>query len=883
MEPTFSMKKSEDGKSSLLTQNASRKSSLSGLVLFRNFISVAKQKTTGWPKNLLILFFVLITGITLASNNTIVINGRIDNCQNRNYSEIKMSWFNTKTLRQENQVTKFTIANDGSFYVKINNAPQAYNRYWIHLGNEYTHVDLQPGDSIYMTLDGNSFDESIKYSGIGAGRASYRRDVFLQFWDNNSASKINNIGNPKEFSNALNTNTKQRVELLEKYFSAGEIDSSYYQLQLDMIQYNHINTLIQRSRNQPKISAQTDSVLNNSQLNFKALALVENQYLQYDEYRALIVDFPNFILRRSAKNSELTIDKKINYAEKIYSDTTLLFFKSRMIDTCFDQAKNRSERVELHHYFNERFNEPVLKNRIKERGDFTRNTWRMNRFVQAMLIFCFWILVITGAILLILKVSTQSRHQSFRFNLSLWLKVAFYLIIAFIAFAFIAESHGNFKSLAIVILFLGTFLLHTYGLIPRLALRSKSWLYLGCLTALVFLNIGFVSLASYRIYPLHDMLQMATAVAGILILSWISYYVHQVAAKKTSFSELIKSQHLNLEIVFNVILVFLINLVFLAGTGSKYVTEEAFVFYTIILVFYLHVFISFPRFFNKEKILNFFGMIIIVALGASLAMIVNDAVQSHYALRNIGIESSLLKLLNYQSIRIEMLFVYTLLLVPAFVYYFTKKQFQNLENSGFKLYRKKEAELAQLRSQVNPHFLFNTLNTLYSFALSEGSDKTAECIAKLANLMRFMLDDMGKESIPLQNEISYIQDYVKLQSIRSAVEHDIRINIDIDSDKSYSIAPMLLIPFVENAFKHGMNPNKISKLKIDINGKDNQIQFVIENSVDDKFEAYYKEKGFGIGIENVKSRMEHIYPNRHTLTIAKTKDKFIVIGTINKL
>jgi sensor histidine kinase YesM len=233
--------------------------------------------------------------------------------------------------------------------------------------------------------------------------------------------------------------------------------------------------------------------------------------------------------------------------------------------------------------------------------------------------------------------------------------------------------------------------------------------------------------------------------------------------------------------------------------------------------------------------------------------------------------------------RFDFLLLFAVVLIPSFVYYSIKERFKNLDTAGFSLYRKKEAELAQLRSQVNPHFLFNTLNTLYAFALKEGSDKTAECIAKLANLMRFMLDDMEKESILLQREVSYIEDYVRLQSIRSAVEHDIVLTVDIDEEQGYSIAPMLLIPFVENAFKHGMNPNEVSHLKIDITGKGDKIQFVIENSVDENFEAYYKEKGFGIGIENVKSRLKHIYPNRHNISVAKTIDKFIVILTIDIL
>jgi sensor histidine kinase YesM len=300
-------------------------------------------------------------------------------------------------------------------------------------------------------------------------------------------------------------------------------------------------------------------------------------------------------------------------------------------------------------------------------------------------------------------------------------------------------------------------------------------------------------------------------------------------------------------------------------------------------LFYFHTFISFPRFFSKEKALHFAGINVLILLLVSVVMVVFDGFQSQSALKLLGINKSLFDLFSIKNIRYDFLILFASLLVPSFVYYNIKERFKNLDTTGFSLYRKKEAELAQLRSQVNPHFLFNTLNTLYAFALKEGSEKTAECIAKLANLMRFMLDDMEKESILLQREVSYIEDYVKLQSIRSAVDHDISITVDIDEEQGYSIAPMLLIPFVENAFKHGMNPNKVSQLKIDITAKAEKIQFVIENSVDNQFEAYYKEKGFGIGIENVKSRLKHIYPDRHNISIARASNKFIVILTIDIL
>jgi len=308
--------------------------------------------------------------------------------------------------------------------------------------------------------------------------------------------------------------------------------------------------------------------------------------------------------------------------------------------------------------------------------------------------------------------------------------------------------------------------------------------------------------------------------------------------------------------------------VFVAAVGNYRILNQALPFYAVMLLFYFHTFISYPRFFSKEKAIWFVGINAIILLAASVGMIVFDGFQSYKALKELGIEKSLFELFSIRNVRADILLLLTVVLIPCFVYYSIKERFKKLDTVGFSLYRKKEAELAQLRSQVNPHFLFNTLNTLYAFALNEGSEKTAECIAKLANLMRFMLDDMEKESILLQREVSYIEDYVKLQSIRSAVDHDISVTVDIDEEQGYSIAPMLLIPFVENAFKHGMNPNEVSHLKIDITGKGDRIQFVIENSVDENFEAYYKEKGFGIGIENVKSRLKHIYPDRHNISIA---------------
>ena len=211
------------------------------------------------------LFSVLISG----AQKPIVVKGKIDNCSNRNNSYIEKEWFNTKTLQPESKNFDFSIAEDGTFRIKITETDDYYVRYWIHLGNEYTHLDMIAGDSINMTLNGIWFDESIKYSGCGAGRNNYRRDVFLEFWDRNATSKIEYEPDLAFFMSALNTLTERKLELLNKYKSSGDIDSSYFKFEKAVILNERANQLLThyaRYRNHKNatgsIAAQLINILN---------------------------------------------------------------------------------------------------------------------------------------------------------------------------------------------------------------------------------------------------------------------------------------------------------------------------------------------------------------------------------------------------------------------------------------------------------------------------------------------------------------------------------------------------------------------------------------------------------------------------------------------
>lgn len=184
-------------------------------------------------------------------------------------------------------------------------------------------------------------------------------------------------------------------------------------------------------------------------------------------------------------------------------------------------------------------------------------------------------------------------------------------------------------------------------------------------------------------------------------------------------------------------------------------------------------------------------------------------------------------------------------------------------------------ELAFLQSQVDPHFLFNTLNSIYGLALAEKGQKTADSIAKLGTLMRYNLHDSKAEFISLNKEIDYIENYIELQRLRATKLNKINVDIQLNGTDAQEkkIAPMLLIPFVENAFKFGINPRESSIIMINILLDKNNFVLTAENSIVGKVK---KDDAGGIGLKNVKDRLALLYPNRHKLTCEQRENMYHV-------
>ena len=195
---------------------------------------------------------------------------------------------------------------------------------------------------------------------------------------------------------------------------------------------------------------------------------------------------------------------------------------------------------------------------------------------------------------------------------------------------------------------------------------------------------------------------------------------------------------------------------------------------------------------------------------------------------------------------------------------------KNREIENEKLY----AELNFLRAQINPHFLFNTLNNLYYLAYSK-SDNTTEVISKLSQMMRYMIYESNHEKVLLSKEIEYMQNYISLEQLRLNNQVPIKFTIEGETENIW-VAPLIFITFLENAFKHGVsNKNTGAWINISIGMAEKQCQYVVENSKATK-STDSKEGKSGIGLQNVSRRLELSYPEQYQLKVEENPDRYSV-------
>jgi two-component system, LytTR family, sensor kinase len=184
---------------------------------------------------------------------------------------------------------------------------------------------------------------------------------------------------------------------------------------------------------------------------------------------------------------------------------------------------------------------------------------------------------------------------------------------------------------------------------------------------------------------------------------------------------------------------------------------------------------------------------------------------------------------------------------------------------------KVNAELSFLKAQINPHFLFNTLNNIYSLAITQ-NDYTAEAVMKLSNIMRYVTDEVNETLVPLQSEADCINNYISLQQLR--LGENVTVNFTINGlVQQKQIPPLIMMTFVENAFKHGVSNHEPSLITIKINAQANYIHFFVQNKLQPRQRVMERT---GIGIENTRKRLQALYPDKHLLEITEAAAAYTV-------
>lgn len=287
-----------------------------------------------------------------------------------------------------------------------------------------------------------------------------------------------------------------------------------------------------------------------------------------------------------------------------------------------------------------------------------------------------------------------------------------------------------------------------------------------------------------------------------------------------------------------------------------------------ISLFYTNYLILIPEFLKKRKryeiyMVSFFGMLLLAILIKAIVAALNP--DDMLVQTTVAQGKKELPIVKYVAISG---FVSGFFLISSALVFFTTDWFRTQRDTREAALESREMELQFLKSQLNPHFLFNSLNNIYSLAYQK-SDKTADAIMKLSEIMRYMIYESNTPTVSLSKEVDYLTSYIELQKIRFKDGAFVEMNIigEIDDQQ---IVPLMLISFVENAFKHGVVNDKNDPVKINLTAN----QKIIHFSVINKKAKQNKDAQGGVGLTNVERRLQLVYPDRYKLHVVNDADHY---------
>jgi sensor histidine kinase YesM len=335
------------------------------------------------------------------------------------------------------------------------------------------------------------------------------------------------------------------------------------------------------------------------------------------------------------------------------------------------------------------------------------------------------------------------------------------------------------------------------------------------------------------------------------------------------------------EIIFNLIFwlfYFLyewFGLAALSGDYGSYFINACMALPLSFIVAYLTVHVFIKRYYSRGEKLKFWTLQISVSL---ILLLIRRNINYYVIYPKYFPDARHVPLYSFGKIVVEFANLYLIVGVYA-LFYFVRSWYEERQRAQSLLQEKTVAELELLKSQVQPHFIFNALNNIYSTALKT-SPETARLISHLSSFLNYNLYEAKQNFVSLGSEIAYLKNYIELQKNRYGDKLDASVNIYDEIDDLY-IAPLLLLPLIENSFKHGI-ADAIGEgwIRIDISKQQGNFSIKIENSIEDNPQQNRIKNG-GIGIENVRKRLHLIYPDSHEFKIVEGAHSYLVVLKIN--
>lgn len=339
-----------------------------------------------------------------------------------------------------------------------------------------------------------------------------------------------------------------------------------------------------------------------------------------------------------------------------------------------------------------------------------------------------------------------------------------------------------------------------------------------------------------------------------------------VSQKKAMTSN--KYSLVGLNILIWLIILFWMSFAYMgSGDFGQMLLRNVFAILTMASIVYFNFYYLLTTYFFQKQYIRYYAILTTIVLVLTIMRVYVDSLLLESITPIIPDNKAIFSNMHYTVVILS----FVVILIISSLFKFTSMYYKNIQLQQELENQHLEAELKFLKAQVNPHFLFNTLNNIYTLSYMK-SEKATLMIMKLSELMRYMLYDSNQPKVDLQKEIQYLQNYMELQRLKTPDEQ--KINFEVEGNtQGIKIEPMLLVPLLENSFKHGNigdDPSAWVNSKLQINPK--FLQYTIQNSLPST--PKQKDKQGGIGLENIEKRLKLLYPKRHEFTTKRAEKEF---------